>query len=107
MRGQSINPFYSNNIDRVVAFHRWTGQGLDVVVVASLNDSTFFGYQLGFPRYGSWAELFNSDVYDNWVNPLLVGNNGAIYAGGGPLHNLPFSASITIPPRSILVFGVS
>jgi 1,4-alpha-glucan branching enzyme len=107
LRGQRINPFYSNNVDRVIAFHRWIdGEGLDVVVAVSLNDSPFFGYQLGFPRYGSWAELFNSDVYENWVNPLLVGNNGAIYAGGGPLHNLPFSASITIPPRSILVFGV-
>jgi 1,4-alpha-glucan branching enzyme len=108
LRGQSINPFYSNNTDRVLAFHRWIdGEGLDVVVVASLNDSPFFGYQLGFPRYGNWAELLNSDVYDNWVNPLRVGNNGGIYASGGPLHNLPFSASITIPPRSILVFGAS
>jgi 1,4-alpha-glucan branching enzyme len=108
LRGQSINPYYSNNNDRVIAFHRWIdGQGLDVVVVASLNDNPFFGYQLGFPRDGGWAELFNSDVYDNWVNPLAVGNNGGIYANGGPLHNLPFSASITIPPRSILVFGVS
>ena len=84
-----------------------SGQGLDVVVVASFNDGPFFGYQLGFPRTGRWAELFNSDVYDNCVNPLVVGNNGAIYASGGPLHNLPFSAAITIPPRAILVFGIS
>jgi 1,4-alpha-glucan branching enzyme len=107
LRGQSINAFYSNNNDRVIGFHRWIdGQGLDVVVVAGFNDSPFFGYQLGFPLSGRWAELFNSDVYDNWVNPLAVGNNGAVYANGGPLHNLPFSASITIPPRAILVFGV-
>jgi 1,4-alpha-glucan branching enzyme len=108
MRGQSINAYYSNNNDRVIGFHRWIdGQGLDVVVVASFNDNPFFGYQLGFPLNGRWAELFNSDVYDNWVNPLAVGNNGAIYATGGPMHNLPYSASITIPPRAILVFGVS
>ena len=108
LRGRSINPFYSHNNDRIIAFHRWIdGQGLDVVVVASLNDNPFFGYQLGFPRGGHWAELFNSDVYDNWVNPLAVGNYGGIYANGGSLHNLPFSAPVTIPPRSILVFGVS
>jgi len=107
LRGQSIHAYYSNNNDRVIAFHRWIeGQGLDVVVVASLNDNPFFGYQLGFPQAGRWTELFNSDVYDNWVNPLAVGNNGAIYVGGGPMHDLPDSASITIPPRSILVFGV-
>ena len=107
LRGQSINAFYSNNNDRVIGFHRWIeGQGLDVVVVGNFNDNPFFGYKLGFPLSGRWAELFNSDIYDNWVNPLAVGNNGAVYATGGPLHNLPFSASITIPPRAILVFGV-
>jgi 1,4-alpha-glucan branching enzyme len=108
LRGQSINAFYSNNSDRVLAFHRWIeGAGLDVVIVASLSDAPFFGYQLGFPCNGHWAELFNSDVYDNWVNPLAVGNNGGVYADGNSLHNLPFSASITIPPRAILVFGVT
>jgi 1,4-alpha-glucan branching enzyme len=108
LRGQNINPYYSHDDNRIVAFHRWIdGQGLDVVVVASLNDNPFFNYQLGFPRAGRWAELFNSDIYQNWVNPLAVGNNGAIYANGGPRDTLPFSASITIPPRAILVFGVS
>jgi 1,4-alpha-glucan branching enzyme len=106
LRGQNINAYNAHNDNRIVAFHRWIeGQGLDVLVVASFNDNPFFNYQLGFPRGGRWAELFNSDVYQNWVNPLMVGNNGAIFANGGPMNNLPFSASITIPPRSILVFG--
>jgi len=107
LRGQAIHPYYSSDNDRVIAFHRWIdGQGLDVVVVASLNDNPFFGYALGFPQYGQWAELFNSDVYDNWVNPLAVGNSGGIFAAGGPMHDLPYSAAITIPPRAILVFGM-
>ena len=107
LRGQTLNAFYSSNNDRVIAFHRWIeGQGLDVVVVASLNDNPFFGYELGFPRNGHWSELFNSDVYDNWVNPLAVGNFGGIDADGGPMHKLPHSGSITIPPRSVLIFGV-
>ncbi len=105
-RGQNIDAFYASNADRVVAFHRWLdGVGQDVVVVASLNDHPFFGYQLGFPRSGHWGELFNSDVYDNWVNPLAVGNYGGVEAAGGSLHGLPYSAAITIPPRAILVFG--
>jgi 1,4-alpha-glucan branching enzyme len=107
LRGDGIHVFHVHNANRIVAFHRWIeGVGRDVVVVASLNDSPFFGYELGFPRGGRWDERFNSDVYDNWVNPLLVGNGGAIEATGGPLHDLPSSASITIPPRAILVFGV-
>jgi len=108
LRSQNLNPFYSSNPDRVLAFHRWVdGSGQDIVVVASLNDNPFFGYQLGFPRGGHWNELFNSDIYDTWVNPLAVGNYGGVDANGGPMHNLPCSATITIPPRAILVFGVA
>jgi len=107
LRGESLHVFHVHNDNRVIAFHRWIeGEGRDVVVVASFNDSPFFGYELGFPSSGRWAELLNSDVYDNWVNPLLVGNGGAVFAAGGPLHDLPSSASITIPPRAIVVFGV-
>jgi 1,4-alpha-glucan branching enzyme len=107
LRGESRRVLHVHDDNRVIALHRWIeGAGRDVVVVASLNDSPFFGYELGFPSGGLWSELFNSDVYDNWVNPLLVGNGGAIDASGGPLHGLPASARITIPPRSILVFGV-
>jgi 1,4-alpha-glucan branching enzyme len=107
LRGESLHVFHVHNDNRVIAFHRWIeGEGRDVVVVASFNDSPFFGYELGFPSAGRWAELLNSDVYDNWVNPLLVGNDGAVFAAGGPLHDLPASASVTIPPRAILVFGV-
>ena len=106
LRGESIHVFHVHDGNRVIAFHRWIeGVGRDVVVVASLSDTPFFGYGLGFPSSGRWAELFNSDVYDNWVNPLRVGNGGGIDAAGGPLHDLPASASITIPPRAILVFG--
>jgi 1,4-alpha-glucan branching enzyme len=108
LRGESLHVFHVHDVNRVVAFHRWVeGQGRDVVVVASLNDAPFFGYALGFPRAGAWTELFNSDIYDNWVNPLGVGNEGGIVASGPPLHDLPSSASITIPPRAILVFGLS
>jgi 1,4-alpha-glucan branching enzyme len=106
LRSESIHVFHVHDANRVIAFHRWVeGVGCDVVVVASLNDSPYFGYDLGFPSGGRWTELLNSDVYDNWVNPLRVGNDGGIDAAGGPMHDLPASASITIPPRAILVFG--
>ena len=83
----------------------------DVVVVASLSESTWYNYQLGFPSAGRWDEVFNSDAYDSCnanrvlVNPQVAGNNGGIDAYGPPLHNLPASASITIPANSVLVFA--
>ncbi|HEY2030530.1 MAG TPA: alpha amylase C-terminal domain-containing protein [Myxococcales bacterium] len=104
LRSDNCNAFYASNADRVLAFHRsWNGR--DIVVVASLSDAPLFGYQLGMPRTGHWAELFNSDVYDNWVNPLAVGNAAGIEADGAPMHGLPCSAAITIPPRAIVLFS--
>ena len=103
-RGQ-INVFHVHNGNRVIAFHRWMdGSGEDVVVVATLAEMTLYGYQLGFPRGGFWREVFNSDVYDNWVNPLVAGNGAGVFAGGPPMHDLPTSAAVVIPANAFVVF---
>ena len=59
--------------------------GRDIIVVVSLNETTQYNYSLGFPRTGPWLESFNSDVYDNWVNPLVAGNGGGVDANGPPM----------------------
>ena len=42
LRGSAARPFYVNETDRVIAIHRWLeGSGRDVVVVASLSDTTY------------------------------------------------------------------
>jgi 1,4-alpha-glucan branching enzyme len=106
LRGEGLNVFYVHDQNRVIAFQRWVdGAGRDVVVVASLNDSTYWSYNLGFPGPGQWLEVFNSDVYDNWVNPWVAGNGGSIWANGGPMNTLPASATIVIPANGILVFA--
>ena len=106
LRGEGVNVFHVHNQNRVLAFQRWVaGVGRDVVVVASLNESTYRGYQIGFPGPGRWLEVFNSDVYDNWVNPIATGNGGGVSADGGPLHGLPNSASLVIPANGFVVFA--
>ncbi len=105
-RADPINVFHVHNDNRILAFHRWLeGIGRDVVVVASLNEATFYNYLLGFPGSGRWLEVFNSDVYDHWVNPWAAGNGGAVHADGSPMHNLPHSASLVVPANSVLVFS--
>ncbi|WP_316176427.1 MULTISPECIES: alpha amylase C-terminal domain-containing protein [unclassified Bradyrhizobium] len=91
--------------NRVLAFHRWDGQGDDDVVIVSLSETPWRDYAIGFPAAGQWKEVFNSDVYDNWVNPGVVGNNGAVIAGGPALHSQPCSAMVTIPANGVLVFA--
>jgi 1,4-alpha-glucan branching enzyme len=106
LRGEGINVYHVHNDNCVIAFQRWVeGVGRDLVVVASLNESTFHSYDLGFPGPGRWLEVFNSDVYDHWVNPLVAGNGGGVDASGGPMHGLPNSAGIVIPANGLLVFA--
>jgi 1,4-alpha-glucan branching enzyme len=112
LRGEGLNVFYTSDADRVLAYHRWIqGVGRDVVVVATLSETTWWGYQLGFPSAGRWIEVFNSDAYDCCnangvlVNPLVAGNDGGVDASGPPLHGLPASASIVIPANGVVVFA--
>ena len=106
LNGEGVNAFLRHNIDRIIAFQRWVeGVGEDIVVVASLNEFTFYNYVIGFPGAGRWREIFNSDVYDNWVNPIVAGNGGQVFANGPAAQGLPFSASVVIPANGLLVFA--
>ncbi len=105
-RGDLVHPFYVNDQDRVLAFHRWLeGTGQDVIVIASLAESTYWGYQIGFPFAGTWKEIFNSDVYDHFVNPIVAGNGGGVSANGPGMHGFSASASIVIPANGVVVFA--
>ncbi|HVY17292.1 MAG TPA: alpha amylase C-terminal domain-containing protein [Rhodopila sp.] len=108
LRDDNVHPYYVSDTDRVLAYHRWIdGVGADVIVVATFAEATWWGYSLGFPFAGPWREIFNSDVYDNWVNPQVAGNGGGIDAAGGPLHGFVASASIVIPANGVVVFARS
>ena len=108
LTADGLNVFHTDAQNRVLAFQRWVpGTGQDVVVVVSLNETSFdFGsYELGFPHAGDWREVFNSDVYDRFVNPNVRGNAGGVSARPEPLHGLPASAGLTIPANGLLVFA--
>lgn len=96
--------FHVDVMGRVIAFHRWIeSRGADVVVVASLGERTHHGYRLGLPRVDPWSEVFNSDVYDNWVNPQVSGNGGLIYPAALPWHGFGQSAELVLPANALLV----
>lgn len=85
--------------NRVLAYHRWLdGGGDDVVVAVSFNDSTQFDYNIGMPWGGGWREIFNSDYYDHFPNPLVAGNGSGVQANGSPMHGFGQSAAVTLPP---------
>jgi 1,4-alpha-glucan branching enzyme len=104
LRGASSRP-YHNPGNRVIAFHRWVEwEGWDVVIVASFSEVTYYDYLLGFPQPGRWAEVFNSDFYENYPNPNVAGNGGSVDANGPATEAMPHSARIVIPANSLLVF---
>jgi 1,4-alpha-glucan branching enzyme len=106
LRGQGFRLVHVHDENRVLAFHRWVeGEGDDVMVVIHLSTYTRFGYRIGFPSGGQWHEVFNSDVYENWVNPNVVGNGGKIVAEPQPLHDFDHSAALVLPANSVLVFA--
>ncbi len=105
LMGQGFRVVHAHDQNRVLAFHRWVeGQGHDVMVIAHLAPFHRFGYRIGFPSGGDWRETFNSDVYENWVNPGVVGNGGWMTADPHPMHECAFSAELVLPANSILVF---
>jgi 1,4-alpha-glucan branching enzyme len=106
LRGQGFRVVHADDGNRVLAFHRWVeGVGQDVIVVVHLATFHRFGYRIGFPGDGEWRELFNSDVYESWVNPNVAGNGGRVIAEPQPLHGFGYAASLALPANSVLVFA--
>ena len=106
LRGQGFRVVHAHDGNRVLAFHRWVnGEGRDVIVVIHLSTFNRFDYRLGFPHSGEWREIFNSDVYEDWVNPDVSGNGGRVLAETVPLHGYEFSAALVLPANSVLVFS--
>ncbi|MPZ18500.1 MAG: 1,4-alpha-glucan branching protein [Luteitalea sp.] len=105
LRGHGFRVVHVHDHNRVLAFRRWAeGTADDVMVVVHLSTFNRFDYRIGFPSGGEWQEVFNSDVYENWVNPNVVGNGGHVCAESEPQHGLSHSVALVLPANSLLVF---
>lgn len=106
LRGEGFRAVHASDENRVLAFHRWVpDSGQDVMVIAHLSTFHRFDYRIGFPHGGPWREVFNSDVYESWVNPNVMGNGIGVIAEEAPLHGYQFSAPLVLPANSLLVFA--
>jgi 1,4-alpha-glucan branching enzyme len=86
LRGPNLRICRVDNDNRVLVMHRWLeSSGNDIIVIANFAEQPQTGYALGLPWPGTWRELFNSDVYDNFPNPTPTGNRGALVADNGVL----------------------
>jgi 1,4-alpha-glucan branching enzyme len=71
-----------------------------VVCVANLTPVPRLHYRVGLPAPGVWVELLNTDALE-WGGGGL-GNLGAFHAEDVPWHGRRWSASLTLPPLSVL-----
>jgi 1,4-alpha-glucan branching enzyme len=106
LRGDNVNVYHTNSVNKVIAYHRWEsgGPGDDVVIVANFSGTYFPNYTVGFPRGGLWYARFNSDW--NGYSPDF-GNTATLdtNANGGGMDNLPNSGTIKLGPYSLVIFS--
>ncbi len=87
----------------VLAFVRRARQpGRHVVCIANLSPTVREGYRVGFPLHGSYVELLNTDAGEYGGSNL--GNMGQIHTEPTGWDGQPASATITLPPLSVLWF---
>lgn len=105
--GQYTHVFHINDREKVIAFHRWEGDGgphNSTVIVATFADRKQKNYQIGLPRPGLWKVRFNSDSghYDPEFGNFAAYDVEAREEG---YDGLPASGRISIGPYSIVILS--
>jgi 1,4-alpha-glucan branching enzyme len=93
----------SDNESSILSFVRRTSDGSsELAVILNLTPAPRLNYRIGLPKAGRWDEVLNSDaeIYGGGN----VGNLGGVITDNYKVHNQPFSAPMTLPPLSIVVF---
>ncbi|MCG8363143.1 MAG: alpha amylase C-terminal domain-containing protein, partial [Pseudanabaenales cyanobacterium] len=106
LRGQNINCHLVDNLNKVIAFHRWNegGAGDDVIVILNFTDRTWNSYRVGLPRWGTWWCRFSGD-WSGYSSDF--GNVGGhpVSAESAAKDNMPHSAGFSIGPYSALIYS--
>ncbi|MBK9072192.1 MAG: alpha amylase C-terminal domain-containing protein [Myxococcales bacterium] len=97
LTGDRSDVFHVNDVDKVIAMHRWydAADAGNVVVAFNFADKAYTGYQLGVPSCGTWQVRFNSDATAYGSD---FGNVGAtsVAASATPRDGLPCSISLPL-----------
>lgn len=106
LRGQGLHVHHVNDVDKVIAFHRWQygGPRDDVVVIANMANRAYDSYTIGLPRGGLWRVRFNSDWrgYDPSFGDH-PSRDTAAYPGGR--DHMPYHGNIGIGPYTAVILS--
>jgi 1,4-alpha-glucan branching enzyme len=84
----------------VLSFFRRDSQGRPVRVVCNFTPVPRENYAVGVGVDGMWAEVLNSD--SELYGGSGMGNMGRVRAESIPVHGLPYSLDLTLPPLGVL-----
>jgi 1,4-alpha-glucan branching enzyme len=72
-----------------------------IVVVCNFTPVVRDGYRVGVPHGGYYSEVLNTDSH--YYGGSDVGNGGGKMARPDPMHGLPFSLDLRLPPLATVV----
>jgi 1,4-alpha-glucan branching enzyme len=72
------------------------------VVVCNFTPVPRENYRVGVPRAGRYRERINTDATE--YGGSGVGNAGEVHAEPHPMHGLPYSIGLRLPPLGALIF---
>jgi len=105
LQGQFCNVYHIHEDQGMIAFHRWSGDDHDdVVVVLNFTNNTHKDYKIGLPDAGLWKLRFNSDakIYSDDFEGFFSTDTEAME---GAMDGLDWHGNIDIGAYTLLVFS--
>jgi 1,4-alpha-glucan branching enzyme len=85
-------------VNSVLVYERLSRKGQRIVCAFNLTPVPRFNYRVGVPEQGLYSEILNTDATE--LGGSGHGNMGGIEAAPVPMHDRPFSLTLTLPPLS-------
>jgi 1,4-alpha-glucan branching enzyme len=106
LRAANLHVHHVNDVDKVIAFHRWGGGGPrdDVIVIANFANRAYESYRVGLPRAGVWRVRFNSDW--SGYSPVFTNQPGFdLETSGDGADAMPCGGSIGLGPYTAVILS--
>jgi 1,4-alpha-glucan branching enzyme len=106
LTGQNINIHHVNDVDKVVAFHRWDQGGTrdDVIVIANFANRAYDVYRVGLPRGGRWRVRFNGD-FRGYSSTFTDHRSDDLDASSDGADGMPFTGDVGLGPYTAIILS--
>ncbi len=89
----------------VLVFRRYDNEGQSVQVICNLTPVVRENYRIGVPESGRYSEVLNTDDVGFGGSGVTAGEQ--LEAEEVPMHHLPYSLSLTLPPLATVILKCS